>query len=56
MTKTLDARQLAAVAHIRSMGTWLLLADVGTGKTIMVLTAYQQLRAEVEDRRRGASG
>ena len=46
MIKTLDDRQLAAVAHIRSMGTWLLLADVGTGKTVMVLTAYQQLRAE----------
>ena len=44
--KTLDERQQAAVAHIRSMGTWLLLADVGTGKTVMVLTAYQQLRAE----------
>ena len=44
--KTLDPRQAAAVDHICSMGRWLLLADVGTGKTVMVLTAYQRLREQ----------
>ena len=44
--RRLDPRQLAAIEHIYSRANWLLLADVGTGKTVMVLTAYQRLRDE----------
>ena len=44
--KKLDSRQVAAIDHICSMGRWLLLADVGMGKTVMVLSAFQQLRDE----------
>ena len=44
--KTLDPHQTAAVARIVSLGRWLLLADVGTGKTVITLTAYLQMKRE----------